>query len=244
MGIVSSTNSPLCFTAKNMVFDSNRKSLTQLLIKAREDEKKRISTALHDEIGTTAVILTSILSVLKEDIKENQNKDALERAEELDRQIKECVEKVKNIVVNMRPPSLDAVGLDGAVKELVESFNKFANVNIVYTYREEDDGIIDDEIKIMLYRIIQESLNNVLKHSGATKAQVKLENLRNIVKIEVSDNGKGFKKEKKKGLAKIGLNSMKESIKYLGGKFEIKSILGKGTRVKVSCPKIAYEVTI
>ncbi|MGB2578726.1 signal transduction histidine kinase [Elusimicrobium simillimum] len=244
LGIVKDLSPAAYNISQSMVRDYGAKTFAQILIKTREDEKKKIASALHDEIGSTAVILTSILSILQEDLKENKTEDAIKRAGELDAKIKECIDRVKNLVVTMRPPSIDAVGLDGAVKELVENISKFANVKVVYNYREEDNGNIDDEVKIMLYRVVQESLNNALKHAKASRITVSLQNLENIVKIEVEDDGIGFKKGKQKKLSQIGLLGMEESVKYLGGKFDVQTALGKGTKISVSCPKVIYKVEI
>ncbi|MDR0291917.1 MAG: sensor histidine kinase [Elusimicrobium sp.] len=228
----------------NMVRDIGAKTFSQALLKTREDEKKKIAGALHDEIGTTAVILTSILSILESDIKEDKKTDALRRAKEMDVKIKESVERLKNLIVTMRPPSIDAVGLEGAVKELVGNLNQVSPVKIKYVYEEEDGGAIDDEVKIMLYRVIQESLNNALKHAKAQNINVTLQNLKNLVKIEVKDDGRGFKKAEKPTLSHLGLPGMKDSVSYLGGQFKIKTDLGKGTVVAVSCPKVIYKVEL
>ena len=241
LGIVSKVTGS-CAPA-NMVRDGGA-TLSQVLLKTREDEKKKIAGALHDEIGTTAVILTSILSILESDIKENKKTAALRRAGEMDVKIKECVDRLKNLIVTMRPPSIDSVGLEDAVKELVEHLNEVAPVKIKYFYEEDGDGQIDDEVKIMLYRVVQESLNNALRHAAAQNIEVTLQNLKNLVKIEVRDNGRGFKPAGKPTAGHLGLRSMKESVKYLGGKFQIKTGAGKGTAVSVSCPKVIYKVGI
>ncbi|MCL2888738.1 MAG: sensor histidine kinase [Elusimicrobia bacterium] len=242
LGIVKEL--PASSGPSNMVRDGGAKTFSQVLLKTREEEKKRVASALHDEIGTTAVILTSILSILESDIKEGKKADALRRAKEMDARIKECVERIKSLIVTMRPPSIDAAGLDGAVKELVENLNKVSPVKIKYVYEEEDNGAIDDEVKIMLYRVVQESLNNALKHAQAKNINVTLQNLKNLVKIEVKDDGRGFKKAEKPTLSHLGLPGMKESVSYLGGQFKIKTNLGKGTVVAVSCPKVIYKVEL
>ncbi|ACC97865.1 Histidine kinase [Elusimicrobium minutum Pei191] len=228
----------------DIIKDYGAKTFAQVLLKTKEDEKKKISSALHDELGSAAVVLTSILSVLQEDIKEDKKEDALTRTKELNEEIKETIEKLKNIVVMMRPPSLEAVGLDGAIKEIVENLNKFANVRIIYKYEEKESAEIDDEVKIMLFRVVQEGLSNVIKYSKATEAKVLLQNLKNIVRLEVSDNGVGFKRTTSKKLSQLGLLGMEEMVKYLGGKFQIKTALGKGTVINVSCPKVVYKVDI
>jgi len=228
----------------NIVRDVGTKTFSQILIKAREEEKKKFAGAMHDEIGTMAVVLTSILSVLESDVNENKKPAALRRAVELKAKIKESVERMKNLIVTMRPPNIDTAGLDGAVKEMVEGLNRISGASIKYKYVEEDDGFIDGEVKIMLYRVVQESLTNALKHSCAQNINVTLQNLKNLVKIEVSDDGRGFRPAGKQTLGHLGLPGMEESVKYLGGQFKIKTALGRGTVVQVSCPKVIYKVGI
>lgn len=218
------------------------RTFSQLLLAAREEEKRNISSALHDEIGSAAVILTSLLSMVKQSVESQDQAQALKDIAALDQQIKDCIERVKNIVVSLRPPNLETIGLADAVRELLANVTHYKGIKHSFKLQTADDVPTSDEVKIVLYRVAQESLNNIVKHSGATKIDVSLKRGVKDIILKISDNGKGFKLSKQRSIKHIGLLSMKDSVAYLGGKFTIKSELGKGTTIEVKCPKIVYGV--
>lgn len=224
------------------VRDGVSRSFAQTLLAIREEERKEISSAIHDELGAAAVVLQSMLAVVEQDISENKNKDALKNVKLLGTKLSGSLDRVKNVVVNMRPPNIDAVGVDGAVQELVHNVSETVKgIDIKFNYKETArDKYVDPQVKIMLYRVVQESLSNIIKHSGATKANIVLENADDNVRLKINDNGKGFDVKGHRSIKNIGLLGMSERVKYLGGKFEIKSTLGKGTEILVICPKVVY----
>jgi len=226
------------------VRDSLAQSFAQTLLAIREEERKTAASAIHDELGTTAVMLNSMVALIEEDLKENKTKDALKNVRELDEKVKISLEKLKNVAVNMRPPNLDAVGLEGAVEELVRGARANAKgAEINFDYKDASEGtVMSDTVKITLYRVVQECLNNILQHANATKIDIKMENSEKNVKVRITDNGKGFDVNAHRSIKNIGLLGMRERVKYLGGKFNIKSTLGKGTEVEAVCPKVVYTV--
>ena len=217
-----------------------RRTFPQVLLMAREEERRKLSSALHDEIGSSAVILTSLLSMVKDSVRTQDQPQALKDIAALDKQIKDSIERIKNIVVSMRPPNLEAVGLADAVRDMVETVTRYHQIEPSFQVEQEDELPMSDEVKIVLYRVAQESLNNILKHSGATKVHVYIKRGTKEVLLRITDNGKGFKQTKQRSIDHVGLLSMRDSVAYLGGKFTIKSELGKGTVVEVKCPKIVY----
>ncbi len=218
------------------------RSFSQILLAAREEEKRNISSALHDEIGSAAVILTSLLSMVKQSVENQDQAQALQDIAALDKQIKNSIERIKNIVVSLRPPNLETIGLADAVQELLSNMTRYRDIKHSFKLETADDLPVCDEVKIVLYRVAQESLNNIVKHSGATKIDVNIKCGVKDITLKISDNGKGFKLSKQRSIKHIGLLSMKESVTYLGGKFTIKSELGQGTTVVAKCPKIVYGV--
>ena len=218
------------------------RTFSQILLAARENEKREISKALHDEIGSTAVILTALLSLVKASVKENDKKQALEEIAKLDAQIKESIERVKNIVVSLRPPALDNDGgLGGSVRELLENISELVHIPYTFDYDPKDNKItVSDEVKILLYRIVQESLNNIVKHAQAKHIYVLLKRDEHTVHLVVADDGVGFKQTKQRSIRKVGLLAMQDSVQLLGGAISIKSTPGKGTRIEVECPCVVY----
>lgn len=230
------------YARTNFLKETSGRTFPQILLMTREEERKKISSALHDEIGSAAVVLTSLLSMVKDSVKSGDEKQALADIADLDKQIKNSIERVKNIVVSLRPPQLDTVTLAEAVQEMVESVSRYRG--LAHSFKLESDGDEDvcDEVKIVLYRVAQESLNNIVKHSGAKRVDVSLKYTAKDAILRIRDDGKGFKTPSRRSIRHIGLLSMRDSVAYLGGKFTITSGLGKGTEVKASCPKVVYGV--
>ena len=218
------------------------RTFSQILLAARETEKREISKALHDEIGSTAVILTALLSLVKASVKEGDRKQALEDIAKLDAQIKDSIERVKNIVVSLRPPSLENDGaLGGSIRELLDNISGY--VHIPYTFDHDataSENGISDSVKILLYRIVQEALNNIVKHARAKNIYVLLRRQEDEIRLVVQDDGIGFKQIKQRSIRKVGLLAMKDSVHLLGGHISIKSEPGKGTRIEVVCPCVVY----
>lgn len=218
------------------------RTFPQILLMEREEERKKISSALHDEIGSAAVILTSLLSMVKESVDSGDRKQALKDIAELDKQIKNSIERVKNIVVSLRPPNLEAIGLADAVQEMLDNMTRYKKIKHTFKLELDDDVVLSDEVKIVLYRVAQESLNNIVKHSGAKRVDVSIKRGIKDVTLRISDDGKGFIQPSQRSIKHIGLLSMRDSVAYLGGKFTITSEPGKGTVIEVKCPKVVYGV--
>ena len=230
-------------SAANTLNDwSSPQTFSQLLLAAREQEKKAISKALHDEVGSAAVILTTLLSLVKANVLKGKPKFALRDIAQLDTQLKESIERLKNIIVSLRPPSLENKGgLGGAIRDLLENISALSHFSYEFNYDELEDKIyLSDNVKILLYRIVQESLTNIVKHARAKQIQVRLKHLRGNIRLEVQDDGVGFEVNASRSLRHVGLLAMKDSVELLGGKLTIKSAPGKGTLIQVVCPSVVY----
>ena len=216
------------------------RTFPQVLLMAREEERRKLSSALHDEIGSSAVVLTSLLSMVKESVQSQDQTQALKDIAALDKQIKNSIERIKNIVVSMRPPNLEAVGLEAALRDMVENAARYGGLEQKFIFEDSSEAALSDEVKIVLYRVVQESLNNILKHAHAKHIQIKLICGPSEIALSVQDDGQGFTPTRQRSIEHIGLLSMRDSVAYLGGKFTIKSEPGKGTVVTVTCPKVIY----
>lgn len=217
-------------------------TFAQILLAAREAEKRDISKVLHDEIGSSAVMLTALLSLVRSSVQTGNAKQALRDLTQLDNQIKESIERIKNVVVSMRPPSLENKGgLGGAVRDLLENISALSHVPYTFDYDAVDEQIsLSDNVKIMLYRIVQEALTNTIKHARAKHIRVSLRQAGEDIKLLVCDDGIGFKPSRQISIEHVGLLAMKDSVELLGGKITIKSAPGKGTRIEVICPSVVY----
>ena len=217
-------------------------TFAQILLAEREAEKREISKSLHDEIGSSAVILTALLSLVKVSVKEGDTKQALVEIAKLDKQIKNSIERVKNIIVSLRPPSLENDGaLGGSVKELLENTSQMLHIPYKFDYKSASNSArVADNVKILLYRIVQEALTNIAKYAQAKNIYVLLEWDEFTLHLVVQDDGVGFKPLKGGSIRQVGLRAMKDSVHLLGGSISIKSAPGKGTRIEVSCPCVVY----
>ena len=221
---------------------STPKTFSQMLLAAREAEKKEISKALHDEVGSSSVILMALLSLVKVNVKKGNAKRALQDIEQLDQQIKQGIERLRSIIVSLRPPTLDnSGGLCGAIHELLENISALSHLPYeFYCQPEESDIQLTENVRILLFRIVQEALTNIVKHARAKHVEVTLKRVGSKVHLQVCDDGIGFNPKQSVSIAHVGLLAMKDSVELLGGKITIKSAPGKGTRIEVVCPSVVY----
>ena len=240
LGLVRNLDKSSSLRHQKALHEKGEHTFSQILLAAREDEKREISKALHDEIGTSAVTLTSLLALVKDSVRSNNKKQALQDIARLDEQIKNTIDRVKNIIVNLRPPHLEALGLEGAARELLENFSAFTGIQHELVVDDQCEEPSSDNVNIMLYRVIQEGLNNVVKHAHAKKVKLVLRKTEKNVTVKLEDDGVGFAPSKQRSIRHVGLLAMKDSAAYLGGTLKIKSEPGKGTQITVTCPRVVY----
>ncbi|MFO0355457.1 MAG: two-component regulator propeller domain-containing protein [Sphingobacteriaceae bacterium] len=187
------------------------KKFASLLIKNQENEKLRISRELHDDIGQELSFIR-----MDEDFK---NKKALENV----------IKKLSKISYNIKPIKI----VEGRIKEIIEDLlNSLKNNKIYFSYEIEDLEVNDVDVKINLYRIIQECVNNIIKHSKAENARVLLFKKENTLNLEIMDDGIGLS-EKDKEKSSVGLTSINERAKLINGKLSFLP-KEKGTHVKIT----------
>lgn len=194
-------------------------------ISAQEKERKRIAQDLHDEVG-------AMLSVVKLNVgrieKKSEEAVAKELAAETKTYLDEVITQVRRISRSLLPPSLEKLGLFFALEELANWVNKSEQLKIV-CWKSGEQFRFDPKKELAVFRIIQELLNNAIKHSGAGIIHIKSRfSPNNKLMISVTDNGKGFKIEEKM-VTGLGLKNLESRTQLLGAKFKLKSVPGKGT---------------
>ena len=145
-----------------------------------------------------------------------------------------AIQEVRRISRDLRPSILDDLGLSPAIKTLVDEFSQRTGITTDFSstvFRK----LLDDDSKIALYRIAQEALTNIERHSSASHISVSLKGTRRGGIMEIEDNGQGFKKSRPGKTAGLGLRNMEERIEQLGGQFKIKSN-GNGTKISAQIP--------
>ena len=154
-------------TKDNIVSDSVGESFTRILLEIREEEKRQIASAFHDEVGSNAVLLNSVISILKADLFEGKTDLAIKRVQELEDLIGNITKRMRKIIISVRPPQLKEIGLNSAIKDLVDSLKSSSKLKFNIDCEISDKLKISEEVKIVLYRCVQESISNVFKHAKA-----------------------------------------------------------------------------
>lgn|GEM_PF-1520175 len=217
--------------------EKNLKNFSGKILSVREEEKRKLSRNLHDEFGSLEFAINSKISITEKAIKDRNMQEAARNVKSIKTILEQASVIFKEMAVDLRPVDLDLVGLPNALEEYLEKFSKQSGMEI--DFKNDIDGLkLTDEAEIVLYRVAQETLNNISKHAGANRVRIKLYNRKNQIRFNISDNGKGFDMEKElqqKGkLLKMGIMGMKERVESLGGKFLIKSAPEKGTDINIT----------
>jgi len=241
LGIVRNVPSHLTDGKSFMMSEGDSPSIVRLMLKSREEEKRKLASLVHDEIGTAAVAINSLLAILKEDIKDGKIKAALSDADKLQKAVISSMAMIKKAIINLRPPQLEDVGLDSAVRGLLDSFCSCVDLQVDYNYKINDKIKISESVKIILFRIVQEALNNVVKHAQAKKVNICFSKRAKNIILTLQDDGIGYREEQSRDANKLGILGMKENISHIGGTFCIEGKMGKGTKIKVVCPINFYK---
>ncbi|KPJ61140.1 MAG: hypothetical protein AMJ42_01235 [Deltaproteobacteria bacterium DG_8] len=215
------------------ISERNLKEFSGKILSVREEEKKKLSHSLHDEVGSLSVNLGSSLSITEEEIKDNNVQAALDKINQTKSALTQSVEKLKKISIDLRPPNLDVIGLPSVLRQYFSNIRKQAKIRIHFSAN-MDGKELSDDVAITLYRVTQEAMNNVIKHARAKNARIILYSNRNKIKLIVDDNGKGFDVKKRLPKTKgLGIRGMRERIESLGGTFNITSVPQEGTKISV-----------
>ena len=206
------------------------KALAAYLQNIREEERKEIARELHDELGQQLAAIKIDAKWLNKRIVDDDS--IKNRTDEMLLQIDETIKTIREITSELRPEILDELGLNTALEWKVNKFFNHTNIRC-NLHNELGELTLTPKTAINVYRIIQESLINIAKHSEATEVNIhlKVEN-KNLI-ILISDNGKGFDSEKIKQKKSFGLIGMKERAEMIGGTIQIVSEQGKGTLVEL-----------
>jgi signal transduction histidine kinase len=214
--------------------------LSARLMEVQEQERKAVARDLHDSVGSclsaVKLGLARILQAIQE--KDSSAKEAI--LEDLMARVHEAIEETRRIQQNLRPPVLDDLGFLVALRALCRDF-KEVHGNIRMTpILSIGEGDVPERLKIVLYRICQEALNNVAKHSGADRVTLSVNRQDHRILLNIEDNGRGFDPPQTgkigNGPGGMGLNSMRERAALSDGSLTLNSSKGRGTTIKASWP--------
>lgn len=215
------------------------RSLSQQLLRGQEEERRRISRELHDGIGQN---LSAIKVGLDSQVvnRLEGSPSIREKALALSRFLGETIEGVRDMAHTLRPSGLEQLGLVKAVIQFCEEFEDKNRIAVDLVTGGIDEGSLDYDTRIAIYRLIQEGLINIKKHAGADRVSIKLvSSFPNLI-LRIEDNGCGFDVRKRKEAAgpekRLGLSSMEERVSLLAGVMKIDSQPGCGTRIFIEVP--------
>ncbi|QXM05785.1 sensor histidine kinase [Crassaminicella indica] len=208
------------------------------VIKAQEEERQRVAREIHDGPAQSMANV-----VIKAEICEKLFDRDMTRAKheltELKNIVRGCLKDVRKIIYDLRPMSLDDLGLIPTLQRFIMNFEEETRVNVDFSVNIENE-VIDSITQLSVFRIIQESLNNIRKYAKASTVVIKLEVIHRRINLLIIDDGIGFdvkcKLSANKRESGFGLFIMKERVELLKGKINIKSDIGEGTRIKVIIP--------
>ena len=209
--------------------NAQQQEFARQLIDAQESERKRIAAELHDSLGQNLLVVKNraLLGMLQPD----DGARAIAQLNEISTAISQSLEEVREIASNLHPHHLDRLGLTKAIEAMIDKVEAAAPIEIAAEI-DNIDGLFDATAEINLYRVVQESLNNIIKHSAAHVARVVIKRAAQSVTVTIHDNGRGFSAgEVKSG---FGLTGIAERARMLGGVHAIDSIVGKGTTVMLT----------
>jgi PAS domain S-box-containing protein len=212
--------------------------LSSELLNAQESERARIARELHDGIGQALSTIKVRLETLLRIARADASQITVENLENLVPMIRQTIEEVRNTSMDLRPSTLDGLGILPTIDWFSREFQTtypFIQIEKKIDIRETD---VPESLKIVIYRIVQEALNNAANHSGADVMQISLAKAEGEIRLAVQDNGRGFDLEHTLALEDsrrgFGLTSMKERAELSGGSFSIDASIGKGTTIRAT----------
>lgn len=213
------------------------RDLSTRLMKLQDEERRRIARELHDSVGQTLAALAMNLALVRSDVERlSKIANALTDSENL---VRDMSTEVRTISHLLHPPLLDEAGLSSAVRWYGDGFAKRSGIKVEIDVPEDLERL-PAELETAIFRVVQECLTNIHRHSGSPVARIRVRRHDDLVAVEIEDKGRGIPPEKQEEMATtgtpgVGVRGMKERIRQLGGTLDIDSS-NKGTLVKLQIP--------
>ncbi|WP_428772361.1 cache domain-containing protein [Vibrio sp.] len=209
--------------------DKNLKELAYKTVMFQEDEKKHLARELHDGINQLLVSSKCHLELLGNQLNDSDTRCHLDKSQQ---SLMTAINEVRHISHQLRPSVLDDIGLEAALTSLLQDFRSHSGIEIE-SLMDTQQGKLQSEVATTLYRVTQESLNNIEKHAMANKVTVILQQMGAMLQLIIRDDGVGFGVNDKSNRRGIGLRNMRERVEFIGGDFELMSEPGFGTEIIV-----------
>jgi signal transduction histidine kinase len=217
-----------------------QQAFSRQLIASQEAERKRIAAEMHDSLGQRLVVIKNLASLLLRSKKSVSPGDA-DLMTEITQEASLAIDETRAISYNLRPFQLDRLGLKKAIEGMVRTAAAASGIRMT-TELDEIDAFFPEHLRINFYRIVQESLGNIMKHSQASTVTVRAQRKGSGMTLTIEDNGVGFSSADRSSSTPgsgFGLTGMGERAKLLGGELSMKSIPGRGTTVVVEFRRLS-----
>jgi len=210
--------------------ESERRRSSHLVLRAQEEERRRVARDLHDEVNQALTAVLLRLEALAQDVPPEQSEDVAQ----LKRLTTQAMDELLNLARQLRPTALDDLGLVTAIEAQVRGFGDRTGI-VAHLETEGDPAALDGEKQTVIYRIAQEALANAGRHAGASRVDVSLTAAGEGARLRVADDGSGFDPvtARRGGL---GLEGMAERAKLVGGELDLRSAPGAGTEITLRLP--------
>ncbi|OQP65748.1 hypothetical protein A3860_14205 [Niastella vici] len=210
-----------------------QKLIAQAVVNAQEKERAEIGKELHDNVNQ--ILSTAKLYL---ELAQTDDNSRLELINRSTKNISDAINEIRTISRSLVPPSIGDLGLIDSVQDLVENIKATRKLHVEFYYSGTLDNILDEKRKLMLFRIIQEQVNNVLKHASAKNLVIELiaDSEGHAVDLTISDDGKGFELDKVRSKKGVGLSNIASRAQLFNGSVHIVTGLGEGCKLKINVP--------
>ncbi len=224
------------------------RSLSVQLLSVQEQERQRIAADLHDGLGQSLSLINLSLEQVAQSILDGDDKVAVEILTRTVHKVKDAMAELRRTTSDLRPPMLDDLGIVPTMTWFVREFESACRKTRVEKDMDISENDVPARLKATIFRILQEAMNNIIKHADADAVRVSLKRTGGLLQFLVEDNGRGFdpavqfehrskeRRSEERGTEdrRIGLLTMKERARSSNGMFEIRSACGKGTRIQIT----------
>lgn len=228
-------------TAALKASEERLRNLSVHLLAAHENERKRIALGIHDSAGQVLSAVKYRMESALLEMEKAGNCTIQEPVKVLVPLIQDCIEDTRRHQMELRPSILDDMGLLATISWFCRQFRATYPAIVIERNIMVDETDVPETLKIIIFRVLEEAMNNVIKHSEADQVQIALQRTENAIVLAVKDNGHGFEVVDASLGQGLGLSSMRERVQFSGGTLSIESALGKGTLVEVVWPKDSLE---
>jgi signal transduction histidine kinase len=212
-------------------------AFSRQILESQESERHRIAANLHDSLGQNLLVIKNQARLAMQPAADESV--LRQRLDQISGCASQAIDDVRDITHALRPYQLDRLGLTQTIRSTVNRAAEHSSI-LFASHADDMDGLFDKESEIHVYRIVQEAVNNILKHSSATEAAVVVKRLTGTVSMSIRDNGHGFEPatlhEANSHDVGYGLSGIKERVRILGGTFAIDARAGQGTALSIEIP--------